>query len=382
MKRLLYIVLFGAFLFSYSIVRAAPLNAEGLLFSAPLGYEHVVSGSLYPISLSRTPTVEGAFVIRGADGFLYGVLEGAASSSSLFLWNAGQYATSSDHGRTLDSGAEYYIAYADPSFKTLAKSPLFYLEPAATTTQPVAFFHFDGDARESVSGTHLVAEGGVSYHQGLVGDGAALNGSTGFLAGKIRAAELLREPFSVSFWVKPETDAARDTTYLVGLWSEGEDKPNFAVSLADRGLTLELNRSDASWRWSSGASLVPGVWHHVAVTLDRDATGTLSPALFLDGVKSSSLPSPKQADISKSPAPYKGIVSVSGDPFHVSKRFGGMIDELRWYNAPLSASEISALFVAEGPTRRSLPVASSSSRFFLASLASTVFRPFANLFSW
>ncbi len=78
------------------------------------------------------------------------------------------------------------------------------------------------------------------------------------------------------------------------------------------------------------------LWHHVAVTWNQDPAGTI--AVYVDGV--AGIESPNTAGWSW-PAGVAPLIGKSRDPYW--RRFGGQLDDFRFYSQILSAAEINQI---------------------------------------
>jgi hypothetical protein len=100
--------------------------------------------------------------------------------------------------------------------------------------------------------------------------------------------------------------------------------------------------TDGDWASSSGAYTY-NAWHHVAATYDASNTGN-APTFYIDGnaVSRSQTTGPNQVCLSGSGTGYIG--SAAG-----SNPFTGSIDDVRVYDAVLSAAQIAALAAGRYP---------------------------------
>ncbi|MBI5684518.1 MAG: LamG domain-containing protein [Verrucomicrobia bacterium] len=170
---------------------------------------------------------------------------------------------------------------------------------------------------------------------------------------------------TLAVWVKSDSAAAPNTHRLIF----GDDGPGIA-----RNLHLSLDSYNRlSFEWADGrsndsllapASLLNGLWKHVAVVADSRA---MQVAMYVDGVvvarKPMSLP------ISKAPVKER----LTG--WFYNGFFQGELDDIQLYNRALAAKEIQRLFVAQADVQAgAATVLFDASRSEPRGIVSTTFR--------
>ncbi|MEX0735956.1 MAG: LamG-like jellyroll fold domain-containing protein [Bacteroidota bacterium] len=210
------------------------------------------------------------------------------------------------------------------------------------------------DGSENNNGAQGV---GVSYATGVVGQGLQLSGGTGsFAYASDQVYYHITNP-TVQAWIKPSSVSTAMTVIsedIQGAWADG------------RGFFMDVNGGKArfvignaaGWKVATGAtSLQAGVWYHVAGVYD----GT-SLIMYLNGQVDGSN-SVGAVTISYNPITtagpnpstyYIGINhnannSAPTHPDDLAYPFHGVIDEVRMYNRPLSASEIQQYYNETAP---------------------------------
>lgn len=138
---------------------------------------------------------------------------------------------------------------------------------------------------------------------------------------------------SITFWMLWQTNPAQ----LTG--------QHDVIALADPGAKVGIQVGTwmgriAVWEWDENSGFIslavpnPGSWHHVAYTFDGVAH-----TLYLDGGKD-------VATLARDP--QKGAVKTlkmgSYDGANPLEFFRGLVDEVRIYDRPLSATEVSKLY--------------------------------------
>ncbi len=180
-------------------------------------------------------------------------------------------------------------------------------------------------------GTPVNSSGKVSGGLGLdafsegvhVADAAALNLGTG--------------DFSIDAWIKTASAAPRSPIL---------SKYDFALSRGwavwvDQGNRLALRLGDGvDADYLSGVqSIANGVWHHVAVTVNRSDTGGVK--FYLDGTGiGSGNPTSRSGDLGDTSGIWLGRANLAiGD----SAGFSGVLEEVRLFNRALTSTEIRSI---------------------------------------
>jgi hypothetical protein len=141
--------------------------------------------------------------------------------------------------------------------------------------------------------------------------------------------------FGISLWIKVPSwpSGAR---FIVNKWVYSvEDKD---ISLNENGQIGFFLYATSSGALESNATLTLNTWHHVAATYD----GTTA-RLYIDGVLDASAPA--TGDVADNIGSLTfAHNAVRGAQEAVNNGYlTGAVDEIRWYNRTLSASEIGAL---------------------------------------
>jgi len=137
-------------------------------------------------------------------------------------------------------------------------------------------------------------------------------------------------PFSIAFFARPQPwDKAKDMPVLMckGKW----DGDGWLIQLFQGQVRVCLGHQQCL----DAGTLKPDEWTHVAVTYDGQVL-----RLYLDGREAGS------AEIDAPPAPSPlplRLGTYQEEPAPSAYAYGGCLDELTFYNRPLSDKEISAL---------------------------------------
>jgi len=198
----------------------------------------------------------------------------------------------------------------------------------------VSYYAFDGDARDSVGGLHGTLVGNASFAPGQQGQAISLNTLTVTDYVDIVGYQgLLGAPaITVTAWVKTTSDA---TGAIIG-WG-----PNVAGQRFGFRIDVGRIRHEHHGGNIQGDTVMnDGNWHHVAITVDPNATVSYPEAkLWLDGLDDTR----RTTD----PDPYAIVadldVSIGRRPAGDDRYYIGEIDELYIYNRVLSAAEIAGM---------------------------------------
>jgi hypothetical protein len=145
--------------------------------------------------------------------------------------------------------------------------------------------------------------------------------------------------FTVDAWIKPTSGSG----IIADHRQQGPFKGwSFYLQSGGR-LSLQIaNGAPGSGftNYESATSVSLNVWHHVAVTVDRDsATGLI---FYLDGVQAGVFnPTGRQGSLTPASSPLR-----VGNSAITTNNFAGCIDEVEVFSRALSAAEIRSLFLA------------------------------------
>eukprot|EP00747_Dinoflagellata_sp_TGD_P184776 gnl/TRDRNA2_/TRDRNA2_40729_c0_seq1.p1 gnl/TRDRNA2_/TRDRNA2_40729_c0~~gnl/TRDRNA2_/TRDRNA2_40729_c0_seq1.p1 ORF type:complete len:390 (+),score=74.86 gnl/TRDRNA2_/TRDRNA2_40729_c0_seq1:106-1275(+) len=216
-----------------------------------------------------------------------------------------------------------------------------YIEaPAAALEDLVVWYRFDknlpvdesGHARHLLNAQYALAP--VAAGPGILGRGAsaALDGREYRL---VKANEALETPaFTVAFWFYLQEDSVGSWRTLVHK-GNGPDQLTPAVLLwpDERRLHVRVStRADVNQGSLDGTGLIPlRRWTHVAV----GCTGSVL-RLYVNGIKDG------ETILEAGPyVPMGGDLHVGRDPWRAGTK--AFLDDFRWYNRELTASEVRAL---------------------------------------
>jgi hypothetical protein len=141
------------------------------------------------------------------------------------------------------------------------------------------------------------------------------------------------EPFSFTFWLKPES---KDGAILTRMHEAGEEQ-GWGFYLKDGKLRFEftMRQTDHSMRIVSKAPLAMGQWRHVVLTYAGELPASAGTRLYVDG---QAFPFDVEWDDLKWPVSYRYPLKLGTGGGQ--KSVEGLIDELRIYGRVLSPMEV------------------------------------------
>lgn len=209
------------------------------------------------------------------------------------------------------------------------------------TTGLVAYYLFDGDAKDAAGSHHGTPTGSPGFVAGKTGQALNMT-SDGQYVTVAYAADLAMSSFTVTAWVNvADTSASRailgtrfisDNTFDVKV-----EATRIHGDIGDGSVWLNTSLDITA---AQGGVIGLGEWHHIAYAID-DATDTVG--MYLDGVLGAAATFSGNALFMK-PDQELRIGNCSGVEY-----MHGQIDEVRIYNRALSEAEVAGLVGRTGP---------------------------------
>jgi hypothetical protein len=198
----------------------------------------------------------------------------------------------------------------------------------------VAHYAFEGNANDSVGGLNGSLVGNAAFESGQQGQALSLNTLTVTDYVEITGYQgiLGADAITVAAWVNTDSDA---TAAIIG-WGPNVGSQRFGFRI-DGG---RLRNEHGNGNIQGDTVINDGNWHHVAVTVQPNATVSHPEVqLWLDG-QDDTRPTtdPDAFDLTADPD-----VSIGRRPANDDRYYIGLIDELYIYNRALSQAEIAAL---------------------------------------
>ena len=241
------------------------------------------------------------------------------------------------------------------------------LTPAPPSCDPppsgiVAWWPGQGNANDIIGGNNGTLMNGTGFTNGEVGLAFSLNGINNFVLANPSAPANFNvgtNGLTLETWIKPATVSAQQILFeyerSLGTGNGLDVGMNFAIQPATTNAALYAAFNDVNYsalhQFASPASLVAGVWQHVALTYDT-ASGVA--ALYLNGQSitvtnlGSFVPLTSFTNLLLGARTYLGAASSPNTVY------SGLMDEPSLYKRALSANEIAAIYLA-GSAGKCLP---------------------------
>lgn len=209
------------------------------------------------------------------------------------------------------------------------------------TTGLVAYYKFDGDAKDSAGTHHGTPTGSPGYVAGKVGQALNMTADGQYVTVPY-SADLAMNTFTAAAWVNVSNVSALRA--ILGTRFNGDNTFDMKVEATrvhgDIGDgTVWLNTS-VDVTAARGGVLPTGVWHHIVYVID-DASDTAK--IYLNGALASTVTFSGKPLFMKAGQELR-IGNCSGTEY-----MHGMIDEVRLYNRALSDAEVAGLVGRPGP---------------------------------
>lgn len=287
---------------------------------------HMVTGlwdrsgnmSLYVDNEYFTGTSISAFSASNwqtADKLFFGVYNDTNGTSP----KAGTYF----NGR-LDEISFYNRALTTAEMKTIFENQktTYFTSPTGT----IANWQFEGNANDSV-GSYTGTAAGVTYAATGTGQSVIFAGTSGSYVSVTSNANLYTKPFTYCTWINLDTNNTVNT--IIG-YNTG---PN--ISFRAKSLHLETVNTNTAIVSQSADCLTVGAWYHVCMTYKNNGA-TDSIAMYANGVS-------VKTDSPSAITPSGGTMYIGKHPSQ-AEYFKGKMDEFRFYNHALTATEVLNLY--------------------------------------
>jgi len=212
-----------------------------------------------------------------------------------------------------------------------------YERQQVTPTEPdlaglVSHFAFDGDTSDSTGAHPGTAVGSPVFLDGKIGQSISLNGTGDYVELTGYQGILGASAITVTAWVKTTSTV---TGAIIG-WGPNVEGQRFGFRI-DAG---RIRHEHHGGNIQGDTVMNDGTWHHVAITVQANATVSYPEAtLWLDGLD--------DTRPTTDPDPYNIVadldVRIGSRPAADDRLFMGEIDELYIYDRALSQAEIAYL---------------------------------------
>ncbi len=232
--------------------------------------------------------------------------------------------------RSGETGGSGIVCFDDIRLYAYSRQLITPVEP--DTAGLVGHWTLDGNPNDlSGNGYDGVAEGGVTYGEGVLGLAAEFNGSDALInCGDVPVSDT--GAISIAFWVKPR-NIAQDWAGYVSKWTLDNAQRTFWLGQHATNGWLRFGiypgGPTAETAVDSGQVILANEeWTHIVCTYDGDIQ-----KIYADGVEVVSSPERNAALVDRVGNLRFGIVATAN-------WFNGLIDEVRIYDRALSEGEV------------------------------------------
>lgn len=214
-----------------------------------------------------------------------------------------------------------------------------YPEPTTKVNKLVAYYPFNGGVMDEsgndnggitvVNGATLTNDRFEEESKAYYFDGSSSNISLGNSLNLINGTST----FTISAWINPSYLAEEGQNTIIG---ERDNGDNYQFAVYGKHIYFSYWSSGVEFMFSGG-QIALNQWQHVIVTCDG-----ANVKFFINGLADSAYPAAGPVDSNPSTL-YVGMYNGSNTPFK------GKIDEIRFYNCPLSDAQISQLYANYHP---------------------------------
>jgi hypothetical protein len=209
------------------------------------------------------------------------------------------------------------------------------------TTGLVAWYKFDGDAKDSAGSHHGTPTGSPGFVAGKVGQALNMTADGQYVT-VAYAADLAMTSFTAAAWVNVADTSAQRA--ILGTRFNSDNTFDMKVEATrihgDIGNGTAWLNTSLDITAAKGGVIGLGEWHHVAYAID-DATDTVR--MYLDGALGAT------ATFSGTPLFMKSNQELRIGNCSGVEYMHGQIDEVRIYNRALSDAEMASLAGRPGP---------------------------------
>jgi len=201
----------------------------------------------------------------------------------------------------------------------------------------VARYEFEGNTNDiSGNGLHGTVMGNPTFVAGKVGQAISLDGFNDYVEITGYKGILGPNAVTVTAWINTTNTGTGATSNAIVGWGPNVDGQRFGFRIDDSRLRTE----HAGGNVQGDSYVADGRWHHVAVTVQENATVSYPEViLYLDGYD--------DTRPSTDPDPYNITaaldVSIGRRPASNDRYFIGLLDDVRIYDRALTAEEIAWL---------------------------------------
>jgi hypothetical protein len=212
-------------------------------------------------------------------------------------------------------------------------------------------------AADLIGGNDGTVEGGAAAVVGRVAGARSLDGADDTVS--VPSAPALNfgtGDFTLDAWIRI-TDTQGTRPIITKRYAPADAPLGYALTLENGALSFAISNETSSAGTTAGISVTAGIWHLVAVTMERGMTGA-GGKLYVDGQPVASFADTLSGSVDTDATFLIGSLTALGRGLP-PRFFSGEIDEVEVAQRALTAAEIMAIFVAgaDGKCKSGLPVA-------------------------
>lgn len=315
-----------------------------ILSGAPITWVQIVN---VPNAPSATLTANPTSLFSGQSSTLTWSSTNATSCASINFPTGGATSGSTSVSPTITT--TYSITCSSSQGSATSTATITVTIPPSSS--PIAYWKFDEGSGTSAfdssgNGNTGTLVNGPVWTTGKIGGAIQTDGASNYVEVQDSSTTNATGDFTVAAWVKSTQGMAANQWPMIVFKQPG--------SGTRQGYEITLHDSTNDSRWAGGiwvnnnpygaygaSNIADGTWHHLAFERQGSMLST-----YQDGVLANTASSPNTTLSNTAPLHF----GRSNFAPQYAYYFGGAIDDARFYNRALSASEISALVTAGGGT--------------------------------
>ena len=213
--------------------------------------------------------------------------------------------------------------------------------PALTAKALVAHYPFDQSAADqSENRLDASASGAANYNASVQKEGShslSFNGSDTYV--QLPPFMTAHPQLTVAFWVRPMTTSPAWSR----LFDFGNGTDQYMFLTPNNGSEMRFVMKNGGAEEILSAPRLPVGWHHVAVTIADAEADKVQVTLYIDGEAKAT-----SQDFTIHPSDIQSVLNYVGrSQYQSDPLFQGYMDDLRLYNFPLTAEELTAVMNGE-----------------------------------
>ena len=310
-------------------------------------------------SLGTAPSIStqpaGQTVLAGATATFSVVAAGSSPLSYQWRLNGANLSGANGTALTLTNvqlaqSGSYTVRVTNLLGSATSSNAVLTVNPALVCTPApaglISWWRAENSAVDAVGGHNGTATNGVSFLSGRVGQAFQFNGTNSYVQVADSPSLRLTNELTIEFWVKRQDLNANDVVI-----NKGGDRTG---NTANYGVAFSSTQADIGSKlgfiFAGGTRCSAGIldlnWHHVAVVARN---GDVDAAVYVDGVQQPIIIRQGPVTINLYPSTWPLTIGAQIDPVSGWYYYStALVDELSIYNRALTATEIQAIYNADG----------------------------------